>query len=157
MYLAIDPGRDTGWALFRAMDQLLACGVGDPRKFGPGWPVGAGHLQAAVQTVIIERPTIYTSRNMKGDPNDIVTLAIGVGEYKEYFQSRGARVSMIEPRSWKGSLPKDVHHARVWGELGDSDKNVVAESGRLVAPSKRHNMLDAIALGRGAFRFKLWL
>lgn len=151
-YLAIDPGNDTGWALFRSYTEIVACGLGDPR-LAP-W---ADATPRQVGPVIIEKPVIYPNRNMKGDPNDILKLAIGVGEYKEFFQRRGSRVALVEPRSWKGSIPKDVHHARVWGELSPSAQAVVSEFAKDVAPSKRHNLLDAVALGRGSFRFNLWL
>ena len=152
-YLAIDPGKDTGWAYFRSADGLISCGCGDPRQiFGPGG-AAAG---VPVSSVLIEKPQVYSARHSKGDPNDLITLAIQVGRYAEHFESRGARVALILPHDWKGTLPKDIQHARMFAEIGDAGRSVVDACGRHVAPSKRHNMLDAVCLGRVAFRRKLW-
>lgn len=146
MYLSIDPGVDTGWALWRDSDQLVACGVSDPRE----------KVTGQVGFVILERPQVYRARLSKGDPNNIVTLAIQVGRYAQWFESRGAHIAMCIPHDWKGNLPKDIHHARVWGELSPAQRDVVNRCGQVVPPSKLHNLMDALALGRVAFQRKLW-
>src|ERR1700761_7030981 len=69
-YLAIDPGADTGWALFSDRDHLVRCGLGDPSKQPP---------PPQAKSVVIEVPQIYNARNMKGNPNNIITLAVNVG------------------------------------------------------------------------------
>lgn len=146
MYLAIDPGIDTGWALFSSTSDLVSCGMSDPRTTVP----------VTLGAVIIEKPVIYASRFMKGDPNLILTLAIGVGRYLEYFESRGAKVSLVTPGAWKGQLPKHITHSRAYAALSDNGRSVVDTAGKYVCASKRHNMLDAVALGVEAFRKRLW-
>lgn len=146
MYLSIDPGIDTGYALWRGYGQLLACGVADPRRNCP----------EGIRSVIIEKPQVYEARNSKGDPNSLIALAIQVGEYKGFFEERRATVALIRPHDWKGTLPKEVHHARLWEALSPAEQAVVSQAGRGVAKSRLHNMLDAVALGREAFVRKLW-
>lgn len=150
MYLAIDPGIDTGWAYFRSAEELLACGLGDPCEL-KGQPV---------RLVIIEKPVIYENRLMKGgvrSSNDIVTLALQAGEYRGHFRRVvGAHVALVTPGSWKGQVPKDIHNARVMGSLSPANKAIVDGSLRYVAPSKRNNVIDAVALGLAAFKMALW-
>ncbi len=136
MLLAIDPGRDTGFAWFTGPTlELAQCGVGDPR---------AENLTAS--KVILERPQYYPG-NGKGDPNDLITLAIQVGEYLEFYSRRGAAVYMVLPRVWKGQVPKQIHHARLFSALSPREQNIVSICGAAVPASKRHNMMDAVGLG----------
>lgn len=151
-YLSIDPGLDTGWAYFRDADTLLVCGLGDPCQLDT--------KSTPVRCVIIERPVIYENRLMKGgvkSANDIVTLAIQVGDYAGHFRRVvGAHVAMVTPGSWKGQVPKDIHNARVLGSLSAGNCTVLDECTRYVSASKRHNVIDAVALGLAAFKMRLW-
>jgi hypothetical protein len=148
MYLAIDPGRDTGYAVFQDRDHLTACGLGlpwatvDPEK---------------VRTAVIERPQIYNARNMKGDPNDIVTLALGAGEYAGVLRRAGVRVTYVKPHEWKGTTPKEVDNARTIASLSDAERRIVKAAAYHIPTSKQHNMLDAIGFGRACFDKHLWL
>lgn len=152
-YLAVDPGIDTGWAHFSAGTKLLACGLGDPCEVGlPDFDV-----DARIQRVIIEKPQVYRASMSKGDPNDLITLGVRVGEYKRCFQhERGASVRLVLPCDWKGQQPKDVTELRARQSLSPPEMSIVAACMKSVAPSKRHNVWDAIALGRAAFEKKLW-
>jgi hypothetical protein len=146
-YLAIDPGLDTGWAYFRSATDLVSCGVTDARELG----------LSGIGCVIIEKPVIYSARLMKGDPNNIITLALQVGAYREYFQSRGARVALVTPGTWKGQIPKPIHHARVKAALSPANKAILDACVQYLPASKAHNAIDAVALGFEAFAQKLWL
>jgi hypothetical protein len=61
--------------------------------------------------VVQERPQIYTNRKAKGDPNDMIPLAMLVGAIVLAVQP--APVLLPWPRQWKGTVPKDIHHARL--------------------------------------------
>jgi len=137
MLLAIDPGVDSGWALFVA-GKLVACGLGDPRA-------SEKHKAADITHVVIEQPTVYPRSPVP--PNDIVTLAVNAGEWGGTYRQLGANVEYVRPRVWKGSVPKDIHHARVWAALTPAEQGVVDAAVRKVTPSKRHNVLDAVGLG----------
>ena len=147
-YLSIDPGLSSGWAFFRAAGEIVTCGAGDPRLV-PG-------LAAQVKSCIIEKPVIYRAALMKGDPNCILTLAIQVGRYVEYFESRGARVALTTPGTWKGQVPKHIHHERVRAGFSDHERMVVEGVLKYTPAAKQRDVLDAVALGLAAFSKKMW-
>lgn len=147
-YLAIDPGLDTGWALFRSAQELVACGLGDASKLGA--------KDRGVRTAIIERPKVYRALMSKGDPNDLITLAIQVGRYSQHLEERGVKVAHVLPQDWKGQQPKEVTQAQAERSLSLQERGVVADCMKFIAKSKQHNVWDAIALGRAAFAMRLW-
>jgi hypothetical protein len=145
-FLAIDPGNDTGWCLMSEGRELVDAGLGDP-------PVAfVGHR------VVIERPQVYQGRSSRVNPNDLITLAIGVGRYKERFISRGCSVEEILPHTWKGTVDPEILCRRVWAALDPREQARVAEvltplarapfSEATLTAGKRHNVLDAIGLAR---------
>lgn len=149
-YLAIDPGVDTGWAYFRWNSDFLRCGLGDPRK------LTFDHADP-VECVIIECPQVYSARLSKGDPNDLIKLAVRVGRYAEYFEHvHKAKLVLVLPAEWKGQLPKEVTEVRARESLCETERARVGVCMRDIAKSKQHNVWDAISLGRTAFEKKLW-
>ncbi len=141
MLLAIDPGADTGWALFDSCRRLHACGLGDPD------PVPMGGLDR----VLIECPKLRP-RGEK-NPNAILLVARNAGEWGGKYAECTEKVEYLTPNEWKGSTPKDISNARTWAKLDDKEKAIVdaafkAHPGRDgMAPSKRHNVLDALGIG----------
>lgn len=133
--LAIDPGNDLGWALFED-GQLIFAGLNNP---------STALLDGA--RAIIERPQVYRSSQSKGDPNDLITLAIGVGQMKERLESRGVQVDLVLPTTWKGQTPKEIHHKRVLARLSPTEKTRLDGCLSCVARGVRHNVLDAVGLG----------
>lgn len=148
-FLAVDPGIQTGWALFAPDGTFLACGEGQ------AWP-------GPVARAIIERPQVYSARQSKGDPNDLITLAIRVGRYVERLERLGAVVDLVLPARWKGQTPKNVHNARVLEALHPSDltraETCVSDLRHVTKKSgyTRDDVIDAIGLGRWAFRSGPW-
>jgi len=125
---AIDPGATKGWATF-TRGRLFACGLG-----GHAIPPGL---------VVIERPVYRPGARV--DPNDLVTLAIRVGEDKAAAERAGCTVELVEPHMWKGSVPKAIHHRRLLAAL-TSDERAVFDS----APgtkTQKGNTLDAVGIG----------
>lgn len=148
MILAIDPGLCTGWAEVAHNGKLFACGATHDLFVDRG-------AAATPDYVVIERPQVYRAAASKGDPNDLITLAIQVGEYKQFFERRGARVVFYRPSEWKGQLPKKVHHRRVWDVLDDVERSIVGVAGDRVPAGDRHNLMDAVALGK--WYWNLWV
>jgi hypothetical protein len=132
MYLTIDPGIATGWALWSAV-RLLECGLGTPPA------------RADLEAVWIESPVIYP--HSRARPNDILKLARDAGAHAGLYLSLGVNVRFVEPARWKGQVPKTIHHARVWSQLQPGEQSIVHEGCLGVAPSKRHNVLDAVGMG----------
>lgn len=143
--LAVDPGRDTGWARLDVSGVLIDCGLGDP-------PRSDGCK------VVIERPQVYRGRSSKGDPNDLITLAIQVGRYTERFATQGSNVEHILPHAWKGTVDADVLCRRVVAALAPAERDLLL---RVLAPlarkqmtdehltaGRRHNVIDAVGIAK---------
>lgn len=143
--LAIDPGVSTGWALLDEAGSLLDCGLGDPRPC----------RNRCVSRVVIERPQIYRGRASKGDPNDLITLAILVGRYTEAFSER--IVEHILPHDWKGSVDADVLCRRVVASLSNEERTLLFRvleplarkpCSQDVSAGLRHNVIDAVGIAK---------
>lgn len=96
---------------------------------------------------MIEKPQIYRATKSQGDPNDLITLAVMVGQYWERASSRGAiSCLLVLPSEWKGQVPKQIHEKRILGALSGQELSRVPGRSELAA-SKRHNVIDAVGLG----------
>lgn len=135
--LAVDPGLDTGWALFHSSGELAACGLNGP-------PFGCA------RDVVIERPQVYPSHPVP--PNDLITLAVQVGRYAGAAEATGASVRTCVPHEWKGNLPKDICARRIVRALKARELSAVTDMEATVPAAKRHNVIDAIGIGLFAFR-----
>jgi hypothetical protein len=135
--LAIDPGGGVrrerqGWALFES-GWLLQCGNGIPSV-------------PSVNYLVVEKPQVYRQAKQKGDPNDLIDLAVLVGQAIErYTCSDPARHRVYLPAQWKGQVPKDIHHRRIMGTI-DVQRDQIRWLYQ-VPESYRHNVLDAVGLG----------
>lgn len=133
--IGIDPGRRTGWALFRE-GVLTEAGVfkaQDLSSFQPA--VGSG-------VALIEKPVIYPARNVPS--NDLIDLAVVVGELSALCRFAGYKVKLVAPRTWKGSVPKSIHNKRVLSVLTVEEVEKLPRRPR--AGDYDHNMLDAVGL-----------
>lgn len=145
MHLAIDPGsqdggRNTGWAVLDATGVLVACGA------GPNFPVHAS------RKAVLERPQIYRASKSKGDPNDLITLAICLGRYVERLESAGVPCEVFLPTTWKGQIDKDRHHLQVDAALAEIERAVVRKFGESTSKSRNDNVWDAVALAKWAWK-----
>jgi hypothetical protein len=146
--LAIDPGRDTGWCLMSEARELRGAGLGDPP------------LEFVGHRVVVERPQIYP--RSKGDPNDLITLAIQVGRYSERFLARGCAVEEILPHTWKGTVDPDILCRRVWASLTAAEQALLGQvleplartrfSAATLTDGKRHNVIDAVGLAKWSLK-----
>jgi hypothetical protein len=95
-----------------------------------------------ITTLVIEQPQVYVRSRSKGDPNDLITLALNAGAIAGALGARA--VVPLRPAEWKGQTPKEVVEQRARARLS------ATEMGRLSMPSaasKRHNVWDAIGIG----------
>jgi hypothetical protein len=137
MYVTIDPGLDTGWALWGRLG-LVACGLGDPRS-------SEKHVAEEIHDVWIESPVIYP--RSKADPNDVLKLALKAGRWAGIYETLVVVQHFVKPADWKGQLSKDICHARMWARISEAEKEIVDLGVRKLSASKRHNVLDAVAFG----------
>lgn len=157
--LAIDPGLQAcGWAIFEN-SKLAACGLARPVKsMQPiemmkeiidqvtlAWEQNVGH-SAHPDILVAERPQIYQVG--KGDPNDLIPLAILDGAVWQATEARGVMYPL--PREWKGQVPKDVMNKRTLDKLSEKEYSVVKENLSRMPKSLHHNAIDAIGLGQWA-------
>lgn len=141
--VAIDAGEDSGWALF-CKGQLIESGVttGSPPTLPPSICLLLNENRDCSKA-IIEKPQAYPVSPV--DSNDLITLGIVVGEWKEYLYRHGATVELVLPRTWKGTVPKRIHGKRIVATLTEEEKKVLPRRPR--AKNYDHNMLDAVGLG----------
>jgi hypothetical protein len=96
--------------------------------------------------VVIECPMTYENRPSKDiDINDLIKLAIRVGELKIQFEVESdAEVRLIEPPDWKRQVPKDICKSRAERELAGP------EAGNVHEPKNKKtalDMWDAVGIG----------
>lgn len=132
--VAIDPGKDTGYCALDERGLVVECGLGVPSIFS--------------EKTIIEYPTVYWKS--KADPNSLLVLATRVGRILEKSSVFSRHVALVEPRVWKGSIPKSVHHKRLKKILNLQEEFIVNEEVKKYATSKRHNIWDAVGLAKWA-------
>lgn len=142
MLVAIDPGLQTGWAIW-GIDGLVDCGLGDPRTSRSHVVTSRAGVDV-IDDVWIEYQVIYP--RSKARPADILKLTLEAGRWVGVYSTLGVEPHLVKPAEWKGQVPKDIHHARVWAELSEDSRLIVDHAVRGVAASKRHNVLDAVGL-----------
>jgi hypothetical protein len=138
--ISIDPGKDRfAWAAFEN-DKLVRCDL------FTAWSAGIERMSSLKGDVLvfIELPQVYNQRHWKGDPNDLIGVALTVGGLK--FAARTAReVRLVLPHEWKGNVPKAVMLKRIESKLDDDEKEVLAQAA--IAKGHRHDVVDAIGIG----------
>ena len=108
------------------------------------WPVQFGYPE----TVIIEQPTVYR-RGGKGDSKDLISVAIVAGAAAAAYgcESLDQTIKFVEPRTWKGSVPKKVHNERILDKLRILELQYFNMCIDDVPSSLAHNMIDAVGIG----------
>lgn len=89
---------------------------------------------------VLEVPQVYSRSTSKGDPNDLVAIAVEGGRMCSPY-----RTTYVKPAAWKGQVPKHIHHMRIRKILSGEEAAII-DSYPILA-SKRHNLLDAVGLG----------
>lgn len=150
--IAFDPStRFTGWAAF-TRGLLWDCGLIKAKGFdemldrtksfcSQGSTLYQGSL-GSNSFAIIEKPQIYTRIKAKGDPNQMILLALIAGHIGALFNKR----EFITPNHWKGSVDKEVMCARVRSRWMNDDERALLAAKR-IPKSYINNTLDAIGIG----------
>jgi len=119
IYLAIDPGvRKSAVCRFGDTSAIESClyiesgetANADPILHARAQVAQARHLYGDRLAVYIERPQVYGGARAKGDPNDLINLAMVVGAFSGLA---GERLVSFHPQAWKGQVPKETHHMRI--------------------------------------------
>jgi hypothetical protein len=139
--LAIDPGQATGVALFfigpDCAPVLMNANVFSPTDIA--WQ------NYRPDIVVIECPErVYGKARVQ----DILKLAVVVGMYVERFK-HARLVRTVTPHEWKGSVDGDIMVRRIENSLSPAEAKLISG---ITPPSKRHNAVDAVGIGKWSFR-----
>lgn len=143
--LAIDPGvKSLGWAAFAA-GSLIRCGLHQADDVVDMIRLLQGRWSGMKpELAVIEVPQVYQQRRWKGDPNDLIDVALVAGAVAGALASAN-EVRFVRPREWKGQRPKEICNGLTMRTLTEGEREQVEtdETPR----SKRHNVIDAVGLG----------
>lgn len=101
-------------------------------------------------TLVVELPQVYQQAQLKGDPNDLIPLAIMAGRLWERFKPKNMMLPL--PKEWKGNRPKDVVTASTMSKLSKRELEVFGDDLIRVPNGLRHNAMDAIGIGLWAMK-----
>ena len=153
MIVSIDPGvQETGVAIWYREGGLASAYLTRLRgSYAVPWAGMAYEVAKVLQgvevdAVAIERPQVYVHSRAKGDPNDLITLAMMAGGIVGAMRATRAALLVVEykPAEWKGQVPKDVMTKRIKRSLTEE------EQPRVLLPkagSLAHNVWDAVGIG----------
>jgi len=139
MRLSIDPGDDTGWALFDS-DKLVACGLGDP-SCNPY--VQSIATSGQLESVTVERPAINRATKR---PEDIITLALNAGQWTGVFRAC-CPVEFVDVVRWKSGVPKEKHQPRIKDALRPDERHMLDAMLAAFSVARGHNIVDAVGIG----------
>lgn len=150
MIVGIDPGlKGHAYAVGDATGTILQAGFvpGGLGRGGAAWvPLAKGLLEAltplrgSVTRCVVEVPQVYT--NLPGDPADLIELAGAAGAVclaLHWLDVPAGSITTVLPKTWKGQVPKDVHHRRIIEALTEQEKQ------RIHGKALR-DQLDAVGL-----------
>jgi len=152
--VTIDPGvHDVGIALWRGPELVAAELIRDGGQPIEQLAAATGrwaNSSAAwnwidILEIVVERPQIYAQNKLKGDPNDLIMVAIVAGHCAQAIVRYVPRATVhyLWPAQWKGQLPKKVSVERTIKLLTSEEHERV----RLPTASLQHNVWDAAGIG----------
>lgn len=149
-FTAIDPGvHCVGWAKFNA-GSFLSCGLLQSEKSIEDSAIYfAAYMRKLGNMYVIEVPQIYTPRKMKGDPNDLINVALVAGA----IGGASVKTKYVRPHTWKGSIPKTknlqdyIIHKRNLKTLQGVYLQQYVDSLKECPVALRHNIVDAVGIG----------
>ena len=144
MIISLDPGvKKAGVAVFH------------DKKLTEAWLAHGKNWQDTAQNVkshfiacysaelVMEKPQVYVQSKLKGDPDDLIGLALMAGCVAGMLSAGVKSVYLYFPRQWKGQVPKNIMTARTKEKLSDEERS------RVDLPAKylQHNVWDAVGIG----------
>lgn len=148
MIISVDPGANlvgaAAWDNGKLQSAMLARGKSalELAQVIHAWVLDM-YVFSTSLVVVVERPQVYPRSRTKGDPNDLITLALVAGMVAGKLDP--AAVVEVKPREWKGQVPKDAMIERIKRTLPLEEYRVVAQV--LCPPRLKHNVWDAVGLG----------
>lgn len=156
MLIAIDPGRNAGWAAINRDLVLVGCGLvrDDSRSdTDRGVAIARGIREALVArslpvdglAIVVERMASYGS----ADANDLIGVSLSSGIAAGRLSDR---VEAVPARVWKGNAPKGITQRRTAALLTESELDLVGRELAGEPKGLHHNVWDAIGIALHATR-----
>jgi hypothetical protein len=97
------------------------------------WPVGM---------IVVESQRCYPGKHRHERPDDLIRLGQVAGAFAALAAARwpDAGLWIVDPQTWKGTIPKPVMHQRIRDQLG------LVGDGQLVGGANESHVLDAAGL-----------
>jgi hypothetical protein len=137
--MSVDPGKSMGVAVFlngnlTGVNLIKSNYANELQNF-------VNRIQPKIG--IVEAPRIYGRRQWKGDPNDLIKVALLAGMALAAL-SQHCIPEIVYPSVWKGQRPKDVDNKYTLELLSETERVYIENS---FPKSKLHNVIDAIGIG----------
>jgi hypothetical protein len=129
--ISVDPGVHGSGLAFWEGNRLIAVTYEVPQ-------VAEGRY---LEHMIIEVPQVYMGSRSKGNPNDLIKLAFEAGR----IACMAPTHEVIKPRTWKGTIKKEVMLRRILTKLDDTELAYLKALN--LPPSKEKECVDAIGIG----------
>ena len=94
-----------------------------------------------VDEIAVEIPQVYVQSRLKGDPNDLITLALNAGAFCASFLNTPR--FEYRPYEWKKQVPKAILTERTRTKLSIGELACVEKAPRTLM----HNVFDAVGIG----------
>lgn len=151
--IAVDPGRNSGVAKFED-GKLSKVALVHNEDLAVSLDDMVSEAEEGTEVlIIVEVPQVYNVTKSKGNPNDLIKLAMTAGCPITIADLWDAEVLEVKPYEWKGQLPKEVVQQRVERILTIEEKAVLERDLRScespVPKHLWHNVYDAIGIGLG--------
>jgi hypothetical protein len=119
-------------------------------KFGKRdlWQAGRDTHLLGVESVVIEKMVHYPGQHgarADAQANDLIDLTAASCLLAGSLKPREIR--FVTPHEWKGSLPKEVCHARIQKKLTPAELGILAVASSKIRGSLVHNLWDAVGIG----------
>ena len=143
MMVSYDPGvKVAGVALWEASELRTAF-----LARGDGW-LSTAHAALRgmpwypeITEIAIEIPQVYVQSRLKGDPNDLITVALNAGAFCSQFPN--ITPTEYRPHEWKKQVPKAILAKRTQTRLSIDELNCIEQAPKALM----HNVFDAIGIG----------
>lgn len=156
--VSIDPGKHVaGWALwditgsddahdYAPLRSLIACGLWSVRVGDLVLPPVLGDLcgVAQIETVYLESMEVRGTGS-KTPPADLVAVEGRGNLFAGYLRPK--RLVTLTPTTWKGSVPKVIHHPRILHELASAEAAILDRAIKAAPKTNAKEILDAVGLG----------
>jgi len=142
--ITVDPGCVLGVAVFRNSVLLDVGLLSAPTIRDLHFRLHQLFSKYSPRHAVVEVPQVYQQRRWKGDPNDLIDVAVLAG-------IAGAALApfceplFITPHVWKGNRPKSVDNEYTLSKLSAVEREIVDRCSWPKAQA--HNVLDALGIG----------